>query len=281
MKTLLWLAISCTIAGAAEIPWPRDFAIENTSPDGRYGILVDDRAEIGNGDLDKVLSRNYFADLKNHRIIAPIDNAWFAMNVGHTAYMAVSWTPDAKRCAIVYSARFGFRSIMLLEVEEGRLKQLNLGKTVDEEIAHLVGDAHVRWAGRDRIQVWCTATDNPKSSSDRDTHCSCFRGIYDLTDGAWKLAETRPLTEAQAELVTYVLCDPGDAPASPESAALDVQMNAVYTALYVFLPRDRFESIRKEQRQWLAATDGAAKESAKSTRLRERLKYLDKFLWAP
>src|SRR5437016_2482929 len=112
--TIGWLACLALARLAGAEDWPKGYVpYEDTqSPDGRYGVLVPTyEAWDSNEAAEEV---NYFADLKEHRLLGKIKGADYFEHQNHRGLSAV-WADDSSWCVTQYDDRFGFSSISIIE----------------------------------------------------------------------------------------------------------------------------------------------------------------------
>ena len=122
--------VAFSITRAAAPDWPDGYVVyENTeSPDERYGILV---PSMDAWEKDETLAEtNYFADLKEHRLLGKIRAAEYFERQNHRA-LRVIWSKDSSWSVVEYDERFGFSSISILEPKGSTFVQTEIGQKID------------------------------------------------------------------------------------------------------------------------------------------------------
>lgn len=287
MKLLIlaaWVAVLSCVAQA--IDWPAGYVVaDNTlSPDGRYGILVLDQGNVPAGEeaYEEASKLNYLADLKVHTVLGLVEGARYVNRANHRNLGAV-WFGNAT-AVVRYDGRFGFHSVILLQVSESGMKQSNLGDYIHAALAKICngsGFVHTRADGQ-TVRVCVCVTTNPKGMEDDETICAFFGGSYDLTAGKWLSSTARRLSADDFGTVDDVFDDqPGMDDSSDEQATrLDERLNKIYQALRILLPKERFAKLQIQQRTWLKGMEKTGNVERETVRVKARIRVLEDLLWA-
>ena len=293
--------------------WPTGYVVaeRSTSPDGRFGILVEGKEKVlkdeeeSTNDVTEYV--NYLADLKAHRLLGKIEGSDYFEHQNHRD-LHVQWSTDSKLCVATYWGRFGFGTIIVLEPIDDHFNQLEIGERVQKE-----SDAATKQAGPDpdsvyiapyfrfeaggKIKVRAVGQNNPKQLDNVKTYYTFFRGTYDYSAKKWTAAEARTTTAELNEHLDSVLAeDPeksvfvgtnppdtfeGTLVASEEEKVevLDQTLNHIYQALRLLLPPGQFAKLKKEEKDWAAKFEAAASPAEKSALLASRIRTLQDVLW--
>jgi hypothetical protein len=132
------------------------------------------------------------------------------------------------------------------------------------------------------------------------TYCALFQGTYDLAAKKWTVTDAR-LTDSDADdalqgayndgFTKNIIVVPEGQP-TPEDFtgsvyrsenekfdALDTELNAVYQAVRLLLPANRFAKIKQEQIAWVKNRDAAKSVEEKSKLTEDRIRTLQDLLW--
>jgi uncharacterized protein YecT (DUF1311 family) len=288
MKTLRVILATFAIASALQaIEWPKDYEpVEDTSsPDGRYGILAvkpPDDSSDKNYDANKFfeeLEINYLADLKKHQIIAPITGVSYP-DMAHRGPLTTQWAADDSWCVACYDGKWGFRTVKLLQLGDGRMKQTDLGDSIQNE-CDKVTKAFLSFSckpeGGSVLEVSAAGLDNPKELPEVPSHYVVFSGTYDLAANRWRVLHAHAASRTEYEKATGSEAPHNDAEEA-RRAKLDTELNRVYHELKARLPAESFAKVQIEQRDWLAGAGMEATATAENDRTQARIEALGKLL---
>ena len=284
--------------GAAEIPWPEEYIVksESESPNGRYGVAIPGR-EMAEEDEDKCI--NYLADLKSHRLLGVITAAHYFSSKNHSG-LHLTWTPDSSCCAVVYERHFGFDTITILEIDDAKFRQIDVGthvqKALDAHVTKRSNDpklevhavAHCRMSPGRKFRIRALATTNPREFHDQKTYKALFEGTFDLKTKKWTVSDTRPIDAVEEGWESLVgVYD--DVTGTLERTTfenddqklrwLDAELNRTYQALRILLKPERFAQVKAEQIAWLKKRDGVSSTVGKCKLLEARIKALQELVW--
>ena len=235
--------------------WPEGCVVHRgtESPDGHYGIAV-------TTEESHTEAINYLADLKTHQVLGKIACGDYFEEENHRDLRAV-WADDSKWCVAVYTERFSFGSIAILERKGSGLMETDIDERISKSLQSAAGDE-----GYGDVHFRCTAdrkllaraifyTGNPKMN-DAKTRYARFEGTFDLNSGKWTKVETRrmnlpkPVGDGEAYSAVYLALmtaysdySPVDLDLPPNSSdkekadRLDEIMNQVYQGVRAVLPR--------------------------------------------
>jgi hypothetical protein len=291
MLCLLSFVIAIPAVRAAKEGWPEGYEIaeKSESPNGRYGVLLPSRETAQDLDEDKIV--NKLVDFKTSRSLCVIHGVQYFPGQNHYG-LKVKWAPDSSWCAVTYDARYGFGKITLVEIENGKCRQSDLGGYIqgalDEAItkeSHKVqtsgyGDAFFRPGPKHTILVRATAYTNPKSFEDQPTNYVRFQGTFDLNTHKWTQSSAAGLDNWDALSAAYRDDLEPDADNDEDRAKqYDERLNVVYSAVRAVLPAERFAAVKKQQIAWLKQLETRDSAAAKCQLLRARIKELSDLLW--
>jgi uncharacterized protein YecT (DUF1311 family) len=268
--------------------WPVGYVVydDTQSSDERYGILVPTSDATENDpSLEEI---NYFADLKNHRVLGKIEGADYFEHQNHRG-LKVIWAEDSSWCIVEYEDRFGFGSISLLEPKESKFVQTDIGKRIEKTLATAGGgDATVyfRVGTNGKLTVRAISTTDPKELDIKHAHWACFFGTYDLRSKKWLSAKARALQFDEYRGADSAF---GDIDADMDQStfvreedklqSLDESMNGVYGVVRAMLPAARFAAVKKDQLEWLKTRDATGSTEEKCKLTQARIKALQQFVW--
>jgi hypothetical protein len=295
--TVGWLVLVALAGIASAKDWPEGYVVyENTqSPDAHYGILVPTPAAWEND--GSLAEKNYFADLKAHRLLGRISGADYFANQNHRGLKAV-WPKDSSWCVVQYDDRFGFATIAIFEPKGSKFVQTDIGQRIQTALANALkskgdrdaesgGDAlpYYRFDGG-KVLVRAASTTDPKEMDPKQARYGFFRGTYDVPAKKWLSSEGRRLTFEDYQRTDTALGDFDEDLAHTEYPSaesklqsFDDKMNDVYGFLRTVLPPARFATVKKEQIEWLQKRDAAPAIEDKCKLLQARIKALQDLLW--
>ena len=293
-----WFVILSMTKAAPAADWPEGYVVyeKTQSPDERYAILV---PSMEAWEKDETLAEtNYFADLKNHRLMGKIRGAAYFEHQNHRE-LQVIWAKDSSWSVVEYDDRFGFSSISILEPKGSNFVQTDIGQKIDKALTSVMakqshdsesgpGDAtpHFRFAPDHTLRVRAPSTSDPKQLDLKTAHYAFFYGTFDLRSKKWLSADARALdstqyesaesafTDLDSQLESYSFSTEDD-----KAKWLDEQMNETYLMARLILPPNRFATIKKEQIEWLKKRDTAASVEEKCKLMMERIKALQELVW--
>ena len=291
----IFVAVGLSRAGAENFPEGYDVYENTQSPDGRYGILV---PSYEAWDKDSALEeKNYFADLKNHRVLGKISGADYFAHQNHRSLIVV-WAKDSSWCIVQYDSRFGFDTISIIEPKAASFVQTDIGKKIDKELAAVIakqshekadsgGDESPYYRINKRsVQVRVVSTTDPKQLNVEHANFALFYGTYDLNSKKWLSTNARPLNFDEYQMsdsafrdVATDLEENSFANDDDKLSWLDQRMNEVYTIVRLMLPAARFMTVKQEQINWLKQRDAATSAQQKSELLIARIKVLQELVW--
>ena len=293
-----WFVTLSVTKAVPAAEWPDGYVVyeKTESPDERYGILV---PSIDAWEKDETLEEtNYFADLKEHRLVGKIRGADYFEHQNHRG-LQVQWAPDSTWCVVEYDERFGFGIISILEPKGSSFVQTDIGKRIDESLkAAVIKKSHDREAGtgdattyfrfgpHHNLLVRAASTTDPKQLNPKSSHYALFRGTFDPHSKKWLAAEARAITsdeysaaeeafsDIESELTATTFVKEED-----KLESVDEKMNAVYGTVRVLLPPAHFAAVRKEQVEWLKKRDATSSINEKCKLIEARIKSLQELLW--
>ena len=293
LSLVLILAAFTGLAHAED--WPKGYVVYTQSPDNHYGILV---PSVEAAEENEALGqKNYFANLKTHRLLGKISGADYFANQNHRGLKMVC-PDDASWCVVQYDDRFGFSSISVIEPKGAKFEQLELGDRIQKTLAGAMkakGDPDAASGGvafpyyrfdHGKILIRAMSTTDPKQLDPKHGHYAFFRGAYDVAARKWLSADARPLTfeqsensETALEAIDETLAHTEFQKEEDKYQSLDDSMNAVYGFLHTILPSTQFITVKKEQIEWLKTRDAAATTTEKCALLQARIKALQELIW--
>ena len=290
----LTFAAGLPVARAAQKGWSEDYELaENSqSPDGRYAVLLPSREAAEKIDEDKIT--NTLVDVKAQRRLAVIHGARYFPRQNHNG-LTVTWAPDSSWCVVTYEERFGFGPITLVEPNDGKCVQHDLGLSIQSSLDAVInqqaheklgccGSAHFRAGAERKILVRATGLTNPKSLEGQPTYKALFEGSFDLATGKWTHSAARKITGLEDDDVDSALTgfsDEGITYPTEEDRlkAYDAQLNSVYNGLRVLLPAERFAALKKEQIAWLKQLGAQDTTAGKCKLMLARIAELQRLAW--
>jgi len=266
------------------------------SADERYGILVStvDKAEAD----DSASQKNYFADLKNHRLLGKIAGADYFAGQNHRGLKAI-WSDDSSWCVVQYDDRFGFAWVFIIEPKDTRFVQTDIGTKIDKLLEGTIskkprgdeehgGDAvtYFRFGDDHKLYVRALSTTDPKEFDTKHAHFAFFSGTFDVRAKKWQNAQAKALdfegfNNGEAALDDTLTDSESHTFQTDQDKSnwLDEQMNAVYNFVRVVLPPNRFAKVKDEQREWLKKRDSASSVQEKCKLMAERIEALQDLVW--
>jgi hypothetical protein len=295
ISLIFCFALGLSVRGGDDWLEGAEIAQDSTSPNGRYGILLDEPAGISPDDIPWDRYRNILADLKAHRRLGVIRGAHYSSTFRRHE-LNVIWAEDSSWAVVVHQLRFDFGAITVVEPRGATFKQTDLAehirKALNASIARQTRNqerdpANGAWfrAGPGReILVRATADTNPKAFEDRTTYCALFLGTFDLATGKWTRSETRAITTDQMIDLEFAF------DTSLEDGTLfndekhrlqwfDDRLNEVYSAVRLVLPAERFTAVKKEQIAWLRQLEAQDSIEKKCQFIGTRIQALRKLVW--
>jgi hypothetical protein len=281
--------------------WPENYTVHehSESPDGRYGVLVlSQQAAI---DQDKTEGNTtYLANLQTRKTLGEIRGTDYFENQNHRD-LGVVWAPDSSTCVLQYDGRYGFDSVLVLELKDESFRQIDIGKHIQKTLDRLFEgyvNAYFRFGPDHTLKVRALSYTNPKALPDQPSYYGMFQGTFDLKAGKWTHASAKKTEGFDALQTAYqddfakhmiVTASPADIPKdftgsvfSSEQEkfdALDKMMNDGYQAVRAVTPRDRFAKVKQEQLAWLKTRDAAQSVEEKSKLTESRIRTLQELLW--
>jgi uncharacterized protein YecT (DUF1311 family) len=279
------------LAGAED--WPKGYVpYEDTqSPNERYSILVPTYEAWDSNEASEEV--NYFADLKEHRLLGKIKGADYFEHQNHRGLSSV-WADDSSWCVTQYDDRFGFSTISVIEPKNTTFIQTDIGARIKKGLAGAIqtngsegGDAMAFYRiDSGKLLVRVASTTDPKEMDIKHARYAYFRGTFDVRSKKWISADARRLDYQAYDNASTALMDidtdeeiPTTSDADGMLESLDRIMNGVYEFLHAVLPPARFAAIKKEQVEWLKKRDAASNVQEKCKLLQGRIKALQDLLW--
>jgi hypothetical protein len=280
----------------AATDWREGYIVyeDSKSPDDRYAVLIPSRDAA---EEDESLgSTNYFADLKNHRLMGKIAGADYFEHQNHRG-LRVTWAPDSSWCIVEYEDRFGFGSISIVQPKGSSFTQTDIGQRIKKSLAIAIdkqspgsdsggGDAgaYFRIGADGKLSVRALSTTDPKEFDLKHAHFALFYGTYDLRSNKWLGANARALDYGEYNGADSVFGDIDEemgriAREEDKLESLDISLNGVYGVLRAILPAARFAEIKKEQIEWLKKRDAAGSVEEKNKLIQARIKTLQQLVW--
>ena len=298
---LVLFALVVTSITVAAGDWPENYIVHqhSESPDGHYGVLVlSHQAAI---DQDQTEGNStYLANLQTRKTLGEIRGTDYFENQNHRD-LQVDWAPDSSTCVLQYDGRYGFDSVLVLELNGQRFRQIDIGKHIQKTLGRLFDgyiNAYFRFGSDHKLKVRALSYTNPKSLPDQPDNYGRFEGTFDLKGGKWIQASAKRTDEFDALQTAYqdefakhmiVAANPADVPENFTGSvfsseqekfdALDKMMNEVYQAMRAVMPPDRFAKVKQEQVAWLKTRDAAQSIEEKAKLTETRITTLQELLW--
>ena len=302
MKTLLF-RVSCLLeilvcsgllgaASAGAEDWPKEYDVvaDTESPDHRYAVLIPSFEKGADGG-DRT---NYLVDLPAHRLLGKIKGG-DAVKGEPRGDLQAYWAPGASRVLLEYQwRREGFRSVVLVEVQEGgTLVQKDLGTLLHEKLDAVVAkhrkggrcfaDLFCRWSPAGQLRVRALGNSPGKTETDA-SYAALFQGTYDLKAHKWTVVDARPINDSDEDGLSALFNDEEGTSQKfdkeeDRADRLDMVLNEVYDGLRALLPPARFAQVKKEQIAWLKKRDAAGSVKEKADLLEARVKELRDLAW--
>lgn len=299
--SVVLFALIATIRTLAAVDWPENYIVHehSESPDGHYGVLVlSHQAAVDQDETDGNIS--YLANLQTRKILGEIRGTDYFENQNHRD-LEVVWAPDSSACVLQYDGRYGFDSVLVLELKGQSFRQIDIGKHIQKTLDRLFEgyvNAYFRFGLDHKLKVRALSYTNPKALPDQPTNYAMFQGMFDLKDGKWIQASAKKTEQFDALQTAYqgdpakhmiVAATPSDVPEDFTGSifssqdekfdALDKIMNDVYQAARAVTSPDRFARVKQEQIAWLKTRDAAQSIEEKTTLTENRIKTLQELLW--
>jgi uncharacterized protein YecT (DUF1311 family) len=287
--------------------WPENYVVHehSESPDGRYGVVVlSHQAAIDEDGTEG--NATYLANLQTRKTLGEIRGTDYFENQNHRDLQVV-WAPDSSTCILQYDGRYGFDSVLALELKDESFRQIDIGKHIQETLDRLFEgyvNAYFRFGPDHELKVRALSYTNPKSLPDQPDNYARFEGTFDLASDNWNTSNARQINMEQWDALQaslqsgydadfdkhmIVAANPTDAPPdftgsvfSSEQEkldALDKMLNDVYEAVRFILSPDRFAKVKKEQIAWIKTRDTTHSIKGKSKLTEDRIRALQNLLW--
>jgi hypothetical protein len=275
--------------------WPSNFVVHSgtESPRGRYAILVPPYEPESDQNTDC-----YLADLQSHQVLGKLDGLDYFEHQNHADLSAI-WSADSARCVVTREGRFGFDTIVLVELRGHDFRQVDLGTAIQRSLDAVIAKgaakdgvdrlgsdatAYIRFAKDNRIRFRAVSTSNPKELDGVRSHYALFQGTYDPGAARWTVTDARSLNGEMFGILSDAYIDADDdtnrfATEESKAEAYDRELNEVYSALRFILPKAQFESVKAAQLAWLKQRDAAPSIEEKNRRILARIKALQDLLW--
>jgi uncharacterized protein YecT (DUF1311 family) len=301
---LVLFAFVVTSKTVAAADWPENYIVHehSESPDGHYGVLVlSQQAAIDQYKTDG--NTTYLVNLQTRKTLGEIRGTDYFENQNHRD-LEVLWAPDSSTCVLQYDGRYGFDSVLVLELKDESFRQIDIGKHIQKTLDRLFEgyvSAYFRFAPDHKLKVLkvrALSFTNPKALPDQPSNYAVFQGTFDLKAGKWTQASAKKTEEYDALQAAYqddsakqmiVAANPADVPENFTGSvfsseqekldALDKMMNDVYQAVRSVLAADRFTKVKQDQIAWLQTRDAAQSLEAKSKLTESRITKLQELLW--
>jgi len=282
---------------AAAVNWPDGYVVPEgtTSPDGRYAVLVP-TLETWEND-ESLAESNYLADVQNHRVLGKIDKVDYFDHQNHRG-LAVFWAPQSSVCAIENDGRYGAESISVLEINDSSFSQTEIGDRIQKSLDNAMKkqahnhemsgyvSPHFRFGPDRKVRVRALSQNNPKQFEDVKTYYALFQGTFDLAAKKWTVTDARPINADQYDAFERAYADLDQEleqttfeNEESKAESLDQTMNNVYQAAQFILPPAHFDTVKKEQVEWLKKRDAAPSVDEKCKLMEARIKALQELLW--
>ena len=298
---LVLFALVVTSKTVAAGDWPENYIVHehSESPDHRYGVLVlSQQAAIDQDQTDG--NTTYLANLQTRKTLGEISGTDYFENQNHRD-LQVIWAPDSSMCVLQYDGRYGFDSVLVLELKDESFRQIDIGKHIQKTLGRLFDgfvNAYFRFGPDHKLKVRALSYTNPKALPDQPTKNAVFQGTFDLKSDKWNTANAKETEAFDALQTAYqdasaehmiVAASSADVPENFTGSvfsseqekfdALDKIMNDVYQAVRAVTPSDRFAEVKQEQIVWLKTRDAAGSVEEKSKLTESRIKTLQELLW--
>jgi uncharacterized protein YecT (DUF1311 family) len=298
---LVLFAFVVTSKTVAAADWPENYVVHehSESPDGHYGVLVlSQQAAIDQYKTDG--NTTYLVNLQTRKTLGEIRGTDYFENQNHRD-LEVLWAPDSSTCVLEYDGRYGFDSVLVLELKDDSFRQIDIGKHIQKTLDRLFEgyvNAYFRFGTDHKLKVRALSYTNPKALPDQPNHYAMFQGTFDLKAGKWTQASAKRTEDFDALQTAYqhafdkhmiVTATSADVPENFTGSvfsseqekfdALDKMMNDAYQAVRAVKPRDRFAKVKQEQLAWLKTRDAAQSVEEKSKLTESRIRTLQELLW--
>ena len=145
------------------------------SPDGHYGILVlSQQAAIDQDQTDG--NTTYLANLQTRKTLGEIRGTDYFENQNHRDLQVV-WASDLSTCVLQYDGRYGFDSVLVLELKGESFRQIDVGKHIQKTLARLFDgyvNAYFRFGPDHKLKVRALSFTNPKALPDQPNDYAVF-----------------------------------------------------------------------------------------------------------
>ena len=145
------------------------------SPDGHYGILVlSQQAAIDQDQTDG--NTTYLANLQTRKTLGEIRGTDYFENQNHRDLQVV-WASDSSTCVLQYDGRYGFDSVLVLELKGESFRQIDVGKHIQKTLARLFDgyvNAYFRFGPDHKLKVRALSFTNPKALPDQPNDYAVF-----------------------------------------------------------------------------------------------------------
>jgi uncharacterized protein YecT (DUF1311 family) len=242
----------------------------------------------------------YLANLKTRKTLGEIRETDYFENQNHRDLQVV-WAPDSSTCVLEYDDRYGFDSVVVLELTGESFRQIDIGKHIQKTLVRLFEgyvNAYFRFEPDHKLKVRALSFTNPKALPDQPNDYALFQGTFDLKAGKWTQSSAKKTEEFDALQTAYqdhyaqhmiVAASSADVPGNFTGSvfsseqekfdALDKIMNDVYQAVRAIIPPDRFAKVKQEQIVWLKTRDSAQSVEQKAKLTENRINFLQELLW--
>ena len=303
------LGFSLSFGNAAVAEWPAGYIVseKSISPDSRFGIVLPSR-ESGS---DDAADKNYFADLKQQKLLGRIAGAEYFEGQNHRG-LEVVWAQDSSWCVAKYEARYGFGSIHVLEPKGDKVIQTDVGKFIQKSLDAVIakqsrqrddsgyGIAYFRPTPDRKLRVRALAYTNPKQFENVQSYYAAFQGTFDLAAKKWSATSARKISSEENDSLQngYAEFNENDSLVIPEGGStpedfagtvfrseearverLDTRLNEVYQAVRLSVAPARFAIVKQEQIAWLKKRDATQLLPEQSKLVEQRIKALQDLLW--
>ena len=259
--------------------WPENYIVHehSESPDGHYAVLVlSQQAAIDQDATDG--NTTYLGNLQTGKTLGEIRGTDYFENQNHRDLQVV-WAPNSGTCVLQYDGRYGFDSVLVLELNGENFHQIDIGKHIQKTLDRLFEgnvNAYFQFGADHKLKLPALSYTNPKALPDQPNDYALFQGTFDLKAGKWTQSSAKKIEEFDALQTAYqdhsaehliVAASPADVPEnftgsvfSSEQGkfdALDKMMDDVYQAVRAVIPLDLFARVKQEQIAWLKTRDAA------------------------
>jgi hypothetical protein len=163
---LVLFAFVVTSKTVAAADWPENYIVHehSESPDGHYGVLVlSQQAAIDQYKTDG--NTTYLVNLQTRKTLGEIRGTDYFENQNHRD-LEVLWAPDSSTCVLEYDGRYGFDSVLVLELKGESFRQIDIGKHIQKTLDRLFEgyvNAYFRFGPDHKLKVRALSYTNPKA----------------------------------------------------------------------------------------------------------------------